>query len=110
MSDVRALGTPAFDKIVRTVVVYAGLAVLLRVAGKRNLAQFSSFYLVVVLVLSGTVQDTLTGPDLSVTGALPEAVVLLAANAAVVRMIRRFDAAVQLFERVVPTGVARAGH
>lgn len=98
MSDLWAIEIPAADKLIRTVVVYAGLAILLRVAGKRNLAQLNSFDLVVVLLLSNVVQNALIGPDNSLTGALLGAVVLLAVNAGVVRMVHRFDWAVRLFE------------
>lgn len=98
MSDLWALGIPAADKVVRTLLVYAGLALLLRLAGKRNLAQLNSFDLVVVLLLSNVVQNALIGADNSLTGALIGAVVLLAVNAAVVRIIHRFDWAVRLFE------------
>lgn len=98
MSDLWMIGIPAADKVIRTVVVYAGLAVLLRLAGKRNLAQLNSFDLVVVLLLSNVVQNALIGPDNSVTGALLGAVVLLAVNAIVVRFIHRYEWAVRLFE------------
>jgi uncharacterized membrane protein YcaP (DUF421 family) len=98
MSELWTIGIPAADKVVRTVVVYAGLAVLLRLAGKRNLAQLNSFDLVVVLLLSNVVQNALIGPDNSLTGALLGAVVLLAVNAIVVRFIHRYDWAVRLFE------------
>jgi len=92
------IGIPAGDKVLRTVVVYAGLAILLRLAGKRNLSQLNSFDLVVVLLLSSVVQDALIGPDDSLTGALLGAVVLLAVNAMVVRFIHRYRWTVRLFE------------
>lgn len=98
MSDVWTLGVPAADKVIRTVVVYAGLALLLRLAGKRNLAQLNSFDLVVVLLLSNVVQNALIGPDNSVTGAFIGAVVLVGVNSLVVRLVNRSDRAVQLFE------------
>lgn len=100
MSDIWSLGISVADKVVRTAVVYAGLAVLLRVAGKRNLAQLNSFDLVVVLLLSSVVQNALIGPDDSVTGALLGAVVLLAMNAVIVRIVRRFDWASRAFEGI----------
>lgn len=98
MSDVWTLGIPAGEKIVRTLAVYAALALLLRVAGKRNLAQLNSFDLVVVLLLSSVVQNALIGPDDSVTGGLLAAVVLLATNAIVVRMVAHSERAARLFE------------
>jgi uncharacterized membrane protein YcaP (DUF421 family) len=98
MSDIWMLGISVADKVIRTGAVYAGLAVLLRVAGKRNLAQLNSFDLVVVLLLSNVVQNALIGPDDSVTGAFLGAVVLLALNAFIVRIVRRFDWAGRIFE------------
>jgi uncharacterized membrane protein YcaP (DUF421 family) len=98
MSDLWALGIPAAEKVIRTVAVYAGLALLLRLAGKRNLAQLNSFDLVVVLLLSSVVQNALIGPDDSLTGGLLGAGVLLAVNSIVVRIVHRSARAVRLFE------------
>ena len=98
MSELCTLGIPVAEKVARTVVVYGGLAVLLRVAGKRNLAQLNSFDLVVVLLLSNVVQNAIIGPDDSLTGGLLGAVVLLGVNAVVVRVVNRSDRAVRVFE------------
>jgi uncharacterized membrane protein YcaP (DUF421 family) len=80
------LGVSAPEKIIRTIGVYVGLAVLLRLAGKRDIAQLNSFDLVVMLLLSNVVQNAIIGDDLSVTGGLLGAVVLVAFNAVVVRL------------------------
>src|SRR4051812_38206803 len=98
MSELWDLGVPVGEKALRTVAVYAFLALLLRVAGKRNLAQLNSFDLVVVLLLSSVVQNALIGPDDSLTGGLLAAVVLLGTNAVVVRVLSRSERAVRLFE------------
>ena len=98
MSDVWALDVPAAEKVIRTVVVYAGLALLLRLAGKRNLAQLNSFDLVVVLLLSSVVQNALIGPDDSLTGAFIGAATLVTVNSVIVRLVNRSERAVQLFE------------
>lgn len=98
MSDLWTLGVPVAEKVVRTVLVYGGLAVLLRVAGKRNLAQLNSFDLVVVLLLSNVVQNAIIRPDDSLTGGLLGAVVLLGVNSLVVRIVNRSDLAVRVFE------------
>ena len=86
------------EKIVRTVVIYLGLAILLRVFGRRDLAQLNTFDLLVIVLLSNTVQNGLIGPDNSVTGALVGAVVLFAVNAAVVRVAASSDRNRRLFE------------
>jgi uncharacterized membrane protein YcaP (DUF421 family) len=84
-TDLTDLGISAPDKIVRTVAVYLVLAVLLRLAGKRDLAQLNSFDLVVMLLLSNVVQNAVIGPDNSLTGGILGACVLIGFNAIVVR-------------------------
>ena len=86
------------EKAVRTVLIYLGLAVLLRVFGRRDLAQLNTFDLLVIVLLSNTVQNGLIGPDNSVTGALIGAAVLFAVNAVVVRVAARSDRSRMLFE------------
>lgn len=84
-SDLFHLGVPVIEKLARTVGVYAGLAVLLRLGGKRDLAQLNSFDLLVVLLLSNVVQNAIIGNDNSLTGGLLGAAVLVGVNAVVVR-------------------------
>ena len=48
--------------------VYVFLIVGLRLAGKRELAQLNPFDLVVLLMLSNTVQNAIIGDDSSITG------------------------------------------
>jgi uncharacterized membrane protein YcaP (DUF421 family) len=72
--------------VVRTLVVYAALLVGLRLAGKRELGQATTFDLVVVLVIANAVQNAMVGPDVSLNGGLVAAGTLLAANWAVGRL------------------------
>jgi len=69
------------EKIIRPVIVYLALIVLLRVVGKRELAQLNPLDLVVILSLSNTVQNAIIGNDTSLIGGLVGAVALLAINA-----------------------------
>jgi len=87
-TDLTHLDISVLDKIIRTVVVYLGLIVLLRLAGKRDLAQLNSFDLIVMLLLSNVVQNAIIGPDNSLLGGLIGATVLIAANAFLVRVVR----------------------
>lgn len=66
--------------ILRTSVVYVALLVGLRLAGKRELGQMTSFDLLVVLVISNAVQNAMVGPDTSLSGGLVAAATLLTAN------------------------------
>ena len=74
------------EKIVRPMIVYGALIVLLRIFGKRELAQLNPFDLVVILSLSNTVQNAIIGPDNSVVGGLIGAASLLAINFCLARL------------------------
>lgn len=89
---------PIDEKIVRTVAVYAGLAILLRLAGKRDLAQLNTFDLLVMLLLSNVVQNAIIGNDNSLAGGLIGAVVLVVLNNLVVRLVNRHRKLIRLFE------------
>jgi uncharacterized membrane protein YcaP (DUF421 family) len=66
--------------VVRAVVVYGFLLAALRIAGRRELAQMTSFDLVLLLVISNAVQNSLNAGDNSLGGGLVSAVVLFALN------------------------------
>lgn len=78
------------EKVLRTVVVYLGIALLLRLAGKRLLAQMNSLDLIVILLLSNVVQNAIIGPDNSVLGAMIGAVVLIGFDLALDWLTDRF--------------------
>src|SRR5690349_21913313 len=88
-NDMFVIGLPILEKILRPILVYLVLIVLLRVFGKRELAQLNPFDLVVLLSLSNTVQNAIIGEDNSVTGGIIGAVGLLAINWLVVRTLYR---------------------
>jgi uncharacterized membrane protein YcaP (DUF421 family) len=83
-------GVPLVEKLIRTILVYVFLLVGLRLAGKRELSQLNSFDLVVLLLLSNTVQNAVIGNDNSLAGGLFGAFVLLVANATLVRVLYRY--------------------
>ena len=93
-----ALGAPLLEKMLRPIIVYFALVVLLRIFGKRELAQLNPFDLVVLLTLSNTVQNAIIGNDNSISGGLIGAFTLMATNYAVVRFLfqhRRLDEIVE---------------
>jgi uncharacterized membrane protein YcaP (DUF421 family) len=93
-SDMFHLTLPLAEKMLRPAIVYVFLVVVLRIFGKRELAQLNPFDLVVLLSLSNTVQNAIIGEDNSVTGGLIGAFTLLATNYLVVRFVfkhRRLD-------------------
>jgi uncharacterized membrane protein YcaP (DUF421 family) len=111
-TDLWHVQIPLLEKVIRTAAVYAGLAILLRVGGKRDLAQLNSFDLVVMLLLSNVVQNAVIGNDNSLAGGLLGAAVLVALNGATVRTVNRHPLLVRLFEGsaavLVRHGVPRA--
>jgi uncharacterized membrane protein YcaP (DUF421 family) len=83
------LPLPFLEKLARPVIVYLVLVILLRIFGKRELAQLNPFDLVVLLSLSNTVQNAIIGDDNSVTGGVIGAFGLLGINWLVVRVLFR---------------------
>lgn len=83
-------GNPPAEKVIRTVLVYLGIAVIIRVAGKRLMAQMNTLDLVVVLLLSNVVQNAIIGDDNSLSGGMLGAVVLVAVNAVLERVAGRY--------------------
>src|ERR671939_357763 len=97
-SDMFNLALPVAEKMLRPVIVYLFLVVVLRIFGKRELAQLNPFDLVVLLSLSNTVQNAIIGDDNTVTGGLIGAFTLLLINYVVVRFVfkhRRLDQLVE---------------
>jgi uncharacterized membrane protein YcaP (DUF421 family) len=92
------LPLPFAEKLLRPVIVYLVLVVLLRVFGKRELAQLNPFDLVVLLSLSNTVQNAIIGDDNSVTGGVIGAFSLLAINWLVVRVLFRSPRLTRILE------------
>ena len=78
---------PLLEKLLRPVIVYLVLVLLLRLFGKRELAQLNPFDLVVLLSLSNTVQNAIIGDDNSITGGIIGAVGLLGINWLVVKAL-----------------------
>jgi len=97
-SDMFRLPLPVLEKLLRPAIVYLALVVLLRLFGKRELAQLNPFDLVVLLSLSNTVQNAIIGDDNSVTGGVIGALGLLAINWLVVRVLFRSQRLTRLLE------------
>lgn len=68
------------ELIGRGLLIYFFLILLLRATGKRQIGQMSPFDLVLLMVLSNAVQNSMVGGDNSVTAGLILAVTLVAAN------------------------------
>jgi uncharacterized membrane protein YcaP (DUF421 family) len=74
------IAVPWWELIVRSVIIYAFLIVLLRVTGKRQVGQLAPFDLVLLLVLSNSVQNSINAGDNSLVGGLISASTLVGLN------------------------------
>ena len=89
---------PILEKILRPVIMYVVLIGLLRLFGKRELAQLNPFDLVVLLTLSNTVQNAIIGNDNSLAGGVVGAVALLSINWLLMRFLYHFPRLNAAFE------------
>lgn len=78
-----------WEFIVRAAVIYAFLLVILRLTGKRQIGQLSPFDLVLLLILSNAVQNSMNGGDNSITGGIILATTLVAMDYAIGWLICR---------------------
>jgi len=100
---------PLAEKILRTVIVYAMIAVLFRLTGKRGLASMNTFDVVVIFLLSNVVQNAIIGNDTSLIGGLIGAATLVAVNTCVNRLIAVSATAARIFDGSATT-VISDGH
>ena len=88
---------PWWEFIVRGLIIYVLMVVILRLTGKRQVGQLAPFDLVLLLVLSNAVQNSMNGGDNSITGGVILAVTLVVANGIVGRITYRS----KMLERIV---------
>lgn len=98
LADLVDLGVSPFEKVARSLLVFAFLVVALRLGGKRELAQINVLDLAVLLLVSNALQNALIGPDNSLLGGVIGASVLFAANGLFVRLTFRSARARRLLE------------
>jgi len=77
------ISLPWWEFVIRGLIVYLFLLIVLRITGKRQIGQLAPFDLILLLVLSNAVQNSMNGGDNSVTGVLISALTLIVANYAV---------------------------
>jgi len=70
-----------WEFIVRAVMVYGFLILILRLSGKRQIGQLAPFDLVLLLVLSNALQNSMNGGDNSVLAGIISATTLVSLNA-----------------------------
>src|SRR5262250_4034749 len=84
--------------VLRTAAVYATVLLGVRLSGKREVGQMTPFDLTLLLLISNSVQNAMTGPDNSLLGGIAAAITLLILNYVVAELSgtnRRFRKFVQ---------------
>lgn len=102
------LTVPPLELVLRSILVYALFLAALRLAGKRELGQFTIFDLALVLLAANALQPAITGPDASIPGAVIIVVTLFAVNR-LVAIARLKSALVRRLLDYSPTTIARDG-
>jgi len=74
------LSIPWWEMVIRAIIVYAALILLIRLTGKRQIGQLSPFDLILLLILSDAVQNSMNGGDESLIGGLITAITLITLN------------------------------
>ena len=77
------LAVPWWELVLRSTVVYVVLLGLIRLTGKRQIGQLAPFDLVLLLVLSNAVQNSMNAGDNSLIGGLLSAGTLIVLNSLV---------------------------
>jgi uncharacterized membrane protein YcaP (DUF421 family) len=74
------LEVPAWELIIRAIVVYTFLLIGLRLTGKRQVGQLAPFDFILLLILSNAVQNSMNAGDNSLIGGLISATGLILIN------------------------------
>jgi uncharacterized membrane protein YcaP (DUF421 family) len=74
------LTVPWWELVVRGFIVYGFLLIMLRISGKRQVGQMAPFDLVLLLILSNAVQNSMNAGDISLIGGLISAATLIGIN------------------------------
>ena len=93
-----AMSVPWWEFVVRGVVVYLFLLIFLRATGKRQTGQYAPFDLVLLLVLSNAVQNSMNAGDNSLVGGLISASTLIACHVLLAHLTFRFPRLARLVD------------
>ena len=81
---------PYLDVIFRSAAVYLFMVVALRIFGKKELSQLNTTDVILILLISNSVQNAMVGSDTSLWGGLAAATVLFAINFILKKLMYRF--------------------
>jgi len=96
------------DSVIRGAAVYLILLVIMRLSGRRTLAQMTPFDFILLLIIAETTQQALLGDDFSITNAVVLIITLIAIDIGLSYLKQWSPTAARLLEGV-PTVLIRDG-
>ena len=84
-----AMSVPWWEFVIRGIAVYAFLLVFLRLTGRRQYAQYDLFDMILLLILSNAVQNSMNAGDNSLIGGLISAITLIASHTVLAQLSYR---------------------
>lgn len=84
------LETPWYELIIRNFIVFSFLFIVARLWGKKHLGKMTAFDLILLLIISESVQNALVADDKSVSGSMIAVMTLVLMNVSLNRLTFRF--------------------
>lgn len=81
---------PYFDIIIRSASVYLFMLIALRIFGKKELSQLNTADVILILLISNSVQNAMVGSDISLWGGLAAATVLFVINFVLKKLMYKY--------------------
>jgi uncharacterized membrane protein YcaP (DUF421 family) len=81
---------PYFDIIIRSASVYLFMIIALRIFGKKELSQLNTADVILILLISNSVQNSMVGSNISLLGGLAAASVLFVINYALKKLMYKY--------------------
>jgi len=81
---------PYFDITIRSVSVYLFMLIALKIFGKKELSQLNTADVILILLISNSVQNAMVGSNISILGGLAAASVLFVTNFTLKKLMFRF--------------------
>ena len=89
---------PYLDIIIRSVAVYIFMLIAIRIFGKKELSQLNTADIILILLISNSVQNAMVGSNSSLEGGLVAALVLFVLNFILKKIMYRSKSINTLFE------------
>jgi uncharacterized membrane protein YcaP (DUF421 family) len=100
---------PWWEFIARGAIIYIFLLIMVRLTGKRTIGQFTPFDLLIVMLLSEAVSNSLNGGDDSLQGGMITATTLIALNVIIAIATSRSRKMAEMIDGT-PVLLGRDGH